>query len=196
LDDDAFWAQDAHVGFKVTTAGGDAFNIAFAASPEELGISPTETTTTQTTTPQCVIATAAYGSEMANEVAYMRTVRDQLIGSTPIGKAMVDAFNRFYYSWSPQVAQLIASNQILRGLFRVLLKPISWIVRIAVLTFGLVFDLTRNRDAASAMAFITAAMLTISLYVGLPIAAMVKILSHKKARLYLSFRRTPGKIAY
>ncbi len=184
LNDDAFWAQDAHVGFKVTAAGGDAFNLRLAASPEELGVSPTEITTptTGTTTPQCVIATAAYGSEVAAEVVYLRSVRDQLIGSTPVGKMMVNAFNRFYYSWSPEVAQLIAPNPILRAFFRVLLKPIIWIANVAALIFKLTSDLTGNGDVASVMAFLTAGIMTTLLYVGLPILGMKKIYSYTKAR--------------
>jgi M6 family metalloprotease-like protein len=185
LNDDAFWSQDAHIGFKVTAAGGDAFKIAFAASPEDLGIPPTVTTTsttTQTPAPQCVIATAAYGSEMANEVVYLRTVRDQLIGSTPAGRTIVDAFNMFYYSWSPQVAQLISPSSFLRGLFRVLLRPIIWIASVAALIFALTLDLTRNGDAASVSAFLAAAVLTTSLYIGLPILGTIRILSHRNAR--------------
>jgi hypothetical protein len=39
----------------------------------------------------CIIATVAYGSPMAPEVAYMRYVRDNLIGSTEIGGRLVKA---------------------------------------------------------------------------------------------------------
>ncbi|MHA2066598.1 MAG: DUF2341 domain-containing protein, partial [Candidatus Thorarchaeota archaeon] len=74
---------------------------------------------------QCIIATAAYGGTMAPEVVYMRNVRDNMIGSTPIGNILVSGFNTFYYSWSPPVAQWIAGSEGLRTTFRVLLLPIS-----------------------------------------------------------------------
>jgi M6 family metalloprotease-like protein len=182
LNDDAFWSQDAHIGFKVTSAGADAFNLRVAVSPEELGVTPTqsETTTIQTTTVQCVIATAAYGSEMAKDVVLMRRVRDQLIGSTPLGKEIVNTFNRFYYSWSPQVAQLIAPSQFLRGLFRFLLAPIVWIVKVAALVFNLTFCLGQNGDVASVTAFLTAALLATFLYVGIPAIALKRIFLHAK----------------
>jgi M6 family metalloprotease-like protein len=183
LDDDAFWSQDAHLGFRVDSIRDDAYNLGFAASPELLGINPTETTTTtQPTTPKCVIATAAYGSEMASDVVYLRTVRDQLIGSTSVGKSLAHGFNRFYYSWSPQLAHLIAPSPILRGLFRILLKPIVWIASVAVLVFNLTFDLTRNDGTSSVMSFLVAAILTMSLYVGVPTISATKILRYWKTR--------------
>jgi hypothetical protein len=58
--------------------------------------------------PRCIIATAAYGSEIAPDVIYMRYVRDNLIGSTVIGRSIIQAWNTFYYSWSPTIAQVIA----------------------------------------------------------------------------------------
>ena len=84
LNDDAFWASEAGEGFKVAALGDGAFKLTFASSPEELGITPptTGTTTSESTATRCVIATAAYGSEMARDVVQMRYVRDNMIGST------------------------------------------------------------------------------------------------------------------
>ena len=149
--------------------------------------SPTSTnpivTTADTTTnvassplspPNCVIVTATFGSVLAPEVVYMRYVRDQLIGSTPSGRALIEAFNTFYYAWSPAVAQLIAGNGLLRAVFRIILLPLMVIVHVSAMIFRTVAEMTGQRDMASVFAFVGAAVMTISVYIALPIAAVVK----------------------
>jgi hypothetical protein len=117
------------------------------------------------TNPSCIIATAAYGSEMAPEVAYMRYVRDSLIGSTPTGKMLRDAFNAFYYSWSPPVAAAIAQSSDLQALFRILLLPIVAIVHVT----AWVFTTFGSADLASVVAFGVAAVLCVGTYIVLPV---------------------------
>jgi hypothetical protein len=117
---------------------------------------------------KCIIATAAYGSEMAPEVAYMRYVRDNLIGSTPTGTRLRDAFNAFYYSWSPPVAAAIAQSSDLQALFRVLLGPIVAIVH----TTAWIFTTLGSTDLASAVAFGLASILCASTYIVLPVLAI------------------------
>jgi hypothetical protein len=117
---------------------------------------------------KCIIATAAYGSEMAPEVAYMRYVRDNLIGSTPTGTRLRDAFNAFYYSWSPPVAAAIAQSSDLQALFRVLLLPIVAIVHAT----AWIFTTLGSTDLASAVAFGVAAVLCTIAYVILPVLAV------------------------
>jgi hypothetical protein len=124
--------------------------------------------------PHCVIATAAYGSALAPEVVYMRYVRDQLISSTPPGRTLVAAFNTFYYSWSPAVAELIAGNGLLRAVFRVLLLPVVGITHVTALLFMAMTLMTGRADVASVLAFLAAAIMTIAVYVALPIVAVAK----------------------
>jgi hypothetical protein len=132
-----------------------------------------QTTTEQTTSPQpststpsgrCIIATAAYGSEMAPEVVYMRYVRDRMIGSTPMGKVLRDAFNTFYYSWSPPVAHAISQSPLLQAVFRILLLPLVGIIHLT----AFVFTTLGGGDLASITSFTIAAALSISIYVMLP----------------------------
>jgi len=122
------------------------------------------TTSTTTSSPKCVIATAAYGSEMASEVVYMRHVRDGLIGSTVIGRPIVQAWNTFYYLWSPPVAATIAQNSNLQALFRTLLMPLVAIVHVT----AWVFTALGSGDFASVVAFTVAAALSISIYIAVP----------------------------
>jgi hypothetical protein len=188
LNNDAFWDPDAGIVFLAQPAGESAFKITLASSPEELGISitrpPTTTTATVETTTQpsgCVIATAAFGSEMAHDVAYMRFVRDKLIGSTNVGRILVKAFNEFYYSWSPPVARLIATNRIAQAVFRIILFPLTWIVKAAALLFTTVDSLTGNREGASVISFLFATSMSIACYVGAPVLIMSSEFKRKRS---------------
>lgn len=74
--------------------------------------------------PGCLIATAAYGSELALEVQFLRTFRDQFVKSTFAGSAFMKAFDTFYYSFSPAAASVTAQNPVLSKAVRVLLYPL------------------------------------------------------------------------
>ena len=52
----------------------------------------------------CLIATAAFGSEMAPQVQFLREIRDNKVLQTESGSAFMTGFNQFYYSFSPAVA--------------------------------------------------------------------------------------------
>jgi hypothetical protein len=161
-------------------------------SPEEAGITittPSTTGTTQAQTPSCIIATAAFGSAMAPEVIYMRFVRDKLIGSTRAGRTLVDAFNAFYYSWSPSVARAVAPNSILRAVSRALLLPLVWTVHVAGASFTAVSGLTGNADVASVAAFLLAACISLASYVAVPTLAGVRLVATVRRRRVISRAR-------
>lgn len=151
-----------------------------------------ETTTTVASSqppspPQCVIATAAFGSVLAPEVVYMRYVRDQLIGCTRSGRTLIEAFNTFYYSWSPAVAEVITRNELLMAVFRIILLPLVGIVHVSAMIFRSMALVTGQTDWASVFAFVGAAIMTVSVYVALPIAAVAKS-KQPIRRLFARFR--------
>jgi M6 family metalloprotease-like protein len=176
LNNNGFWDDGARIAFRVDPTGTDAFKITLGRSPEDVGITTTTTTvTTQPGSKGCIVATAAFGSEMASEVVYMRYVRDGLIGSTHVGHRLVEAFNAFYYSWSPPLAQSIALSASLRAVFRVLLLPIVWIVHITAAVFTTTALLTGNGQAASLVAFLLAASMCLASYVIAPVVIAMKL---------------------
>ena len=130
-------------------------------------------------TPRCVIATATYGSELAPEVSYMRYVRDGLIGSSSVGRMLVNDWNAFYYSWSPPVADFIAGSPTLQTVFRVLLVPLVGIVLVVAWVFGAVASV--NADLASATAFALSAFMCIMVYVAMPLKMFLAILKKLRA---------------
>jgi len=54
----------------------------------------------------CLIATAAYGSELAPQVQFLREIRDSTIMSTTSGSTFMTGFNQLYYSFSPTIADM------------------------------------------------------------------------------------------
>jgi M6 family metalloprotease-like protein len=184
LNDDGFWDESAGIAFKVQPAGDEAFKITLGGSPEEVGIEVTTptTSTTEPETPSCIIATSAFGSTMAPEVTYMRLVRDKMIGSTRVGRELINGFNAFYYSWSPSLAQAVAPNSVLRAIFRALLLPLVWTVHVAEASFTVVSDLTGSADLASMTAFLVAACISLTWCAAVPILAGTKIAAIVKAR--------------
>ena len=68
----------------------------------------------------CFIATAAYGSFLDPHVQILRLFRDRYLLSHESGRVFV----RLYYHYSPQVAEFIAAQPVLRLLVRFILLPI------------------------------------------------------------------------
>ena len=71
----------------------------------------------------CLIATAAFGSEMAPQVQFLREIRDNTVMTTQSGTAFMTGFNQFYYSFSPAVADLERESPVFKEAVKVTLTP-------------------------------------------------------------------------
>ena len=71
----------------------------------------------------CLIATAAFGSEMAPQVQQLRELRDNTILKTGSGMAFMTSFNQFYYSFSPAVADLEREHPLFKEVVKMTLTP-------------------------------------------------------------------------
>lgn len=71
----------------------------------------------------CLIATAAYGTELAPQVQMLRELRDNTVMSTGAGSSFMEGFNGIYYSFSPYVADLQREHPALRDVTRALITP-------------------------------------------------------------------------
>jgi len=76
----------------------------------------------------CLIATAAFGSELAPEVQFLRDFRDQQILPTYAGFNFMNLFNAWYYSFSPNVADYESVHATSRDMIRTLLYPLITIL--------------------------------------------------------------------
>jgi hypothetical protein len=65
----------------------------------------------------CFIATAAYGTSTAKQIDVLREFRDDVLLKSTVGSQFVS----LYYRFSPPIANVIASNELLRTLVRELL---------------------------------------------------------------------------
>jgi hypothetical protein len=68
----------------------------------------------------CFVATAAYGSLMANDVEMLRHVRDAYLRTNVLGELLVEA----YYTFGPAIAGIVDESEDLRGVARDLLDPV------------------------------------------------------------------------
>jgi hypothetical protein len=72
----------------------------------------------------CLIATAAFGSELAPQVQMLREIRDKTVLSTSSGMAFMTGFNEFYYSFSPTIADWERENPIFQEAVRITITPL------------------------------------------------------------------------
>jgi len=72
----------------------------------------------------CLIATAAFGSEMAPQVQFLRELRDNTVLQTQSGTSFMTGFNQFYYSFSPIVADYERENPTFKEIVKITLTPL------------------------------------------------------------------------
>ena len=72
----------------------------------------------------CLIATAAYGSEMAPQIQFLREIRDNQLMNTDSGISFMTGFNQFYYSFSPTIADMQRENPIFKEAVKLWITPL------------------------------------------------------------------------
>jgi len=72
----------------------------------------------------CLIATAAFGSEMAPQVQFLRELRDNTVLQTESGTSFMTGFNQFYYSFSPVIADYERENPVFKETVKLALTPL------------------------------------------------------------------------
>jgi len=118
----------------------------------------------------CLIATATYGSELSDEVQFLREFRDNSILKTNAGSNFMVAFNAWYYSFSPGVAQFIREHPTVRSAAKLTLYPLIGILRIGAAAFSLV---PMNREVGAILSGLIVSSLIGVVYLAIPMAALV-----------------------
>ncbi len=121
----------------------------------------------------CLIATAAYGSEMAPQIQQLRELRDNTILSTKSGIAFMNGFNQVYYSFSPSVSDLERENPVFKEMVKIGLTP--------MLSSLSLLNLVEIDSEQEMLGYgISIILLNIGMYVGIPIFGILKLNQFRK----------------
>ena len=114
----------------------------------------------------CLIATAAYGSEMSPQVQMLREIRDNQLLQTESGSAFMGAFNNVYYSFSPAIADMEREHPIFKEIVKVGLTPM-------ISSLSLMESANSESEVISLGLSVIA--LNIGMYLGVPAVVIVGI---------------------
>jgi len=101
--------NDSLNSFEILSAEPSRLNFSETTSEEEIG--------------GCLIATAAYGSELAPQVQMLREIRDNQLMNTESGKSFMSGFNELYYTFSPTIADYERENLYFKEAVKLTITP-------------------------------------------------------------------------
>jgi len=87
---------------------------------------------------RCLIATAAFGSELAPQVQFLREFRDKHIMSTASGSSFMNVFNAWYYSFSPYVADYEREQPWMQRVVKGSIYPLLGILQMSENAYSLI----------------------------------------------------------
>ncbi len=116
----------------------------------------------------CLIATAAYGTEMAGEVQMLREIRDNVLLTTGSGASFVSVFNGVYYTFSPAVADMELQSPEFQAVVRTVITPMIATLAIMSLADG-------GSEAGVVGLGMAVIALNLGMYVGVPVMVAVTV---------------------
>jgi hypothetical protein len=116
----------------------------------------------------CLIATAAFGSELAPQVQMLREIRDNTVLSTSSGMAFMTGFNEFYYSFSPTIADWERENPTFQEAVRITITPL--LTSLSILNY---VDI--NSEAEMLGYGIGLIVLNLGMYIVAPAVVIIKL---------------------
>ena len=136
----------------------------------------------------CLIATAAFGSEMSTQVQMLREVRDSQILQTQSGALFLSGFNQFYYSFSPIIADWERQSPIFKEIIKITITPM--LTSLSLLEYSNIDS--EEKMLGFGMGII---LLNVGFYFGIPIYAAI-IIKHNYKRSFLSWNRSDPNQTY
>ena len=123
----------------------------------------------------CLIATAAYGSELAPQVQFLREVRDNTLLSTESGRSFMIGFNTLYYSFAPTVADWERESPMFKETVKALITP--------MLSTLSIMSLADEGSEAEVLGLgISVIALNLGMYIAAPALIGFKVNQHLKSR--------------
>ena len=123
----------------------------------------------------CLIATAAYGTELAPQVQFLREIRDNTVMSTTSGMAFMTGFNQLYYSFSPTIADLEREHPMFQEAVRAFITPM--ISTLSIMTLA-----EDGSDAEVLGLGISVITLNLGMYIAAPTVIGFKVHKYLKSR--------------
>jgi len=114
----------------------------------------------------CLIATAAYGSELAPQVQMLREIRDNQLMNTESGSAFMTTFNEAYYSFSPIIADMERESPMFKEIVKAGLTPM-------ISTLSIMESAETESEVLGLGLSVIA--LNLGMYIGLPAFGIVAI---------------------
>jgi len=123
----------------------------------------------------CLIATAAYGTELAPQVQFLREIRDNTVMSTSSGVAFMTGFNQLYYSFSPTIADMERENPMFQEVVRAFITPM--VSTLSIMT------LAEDGSEVEVLGLgISVIVLNLGMYIAAPALIGFKVHNHFKSR--------------
>ena len=116
----------------------------------------------------CLIATAAFGSELSTQVQMLREVRDTQIMNTQVGAMFLSGFNQFYYSFSPTIADMERQSPAFKEFVKITITPL-------LTTLSLLNHLDINSEGEMIGWGIGILSLNVGFYFGIPFFVAIKL---------------------
>ena len=119
----------------------------------------------------CLIATAAYGSELAPQVQMLREIRDNQLMNTESGKSFMATFNDIYYAFSPTIADMERESPVFKEIVKAGLTPM--LSTLAIM---------ENAETESEVLGLGLSVIALNLgmYIGLPAFGIIKVIQLRK----------------
>jgi len=132
---------------------------------------------------RCIIATAAYGSELSAPVQFLRVFRDQVVMRSYAGSEFLKVFNIWYYSFSPSVAHFISQSSLWRALTRVFIYPLIGILKLASSIHSM---FSFNPEVGVVVSGFSASALIGTMYLGPPLSLVSYYVARKRGSLIVA----------
>jgi hypothetical protein len=121
----------------------------------------------------CLIATAAFGSEMSIQVQQLRELRDNVVLKTESGKIFMGGFNEFYYLFSPAVSDYERQNEFFREGVKIAIVPL--LSSLTVLNY---VDIDSEVEMVGYG--ISLILLNVGIYFGIPVTVFTKWYKYRR----------------
>ena len=114
----------------------------------------------------CLIATAAYGSELAPQVQALREIRDNSLLNTESGTSFMSTFNGVYYSFSPIIADYERENPMFREMVKIAITPM-------ISSLSILNHVDMDSEQSVVGYGISLVVLNLAMYLGIPASVIM-----------------------